>query len=357
MATQEFAFTPAGNTVLLIGVGRVGCELAAKCNGAHVRRLLDFDADVLADYDTAEILCLAGDPENTGDMDAETMRQSAEDAAQRLLADIRPGRTLAILLCAIGGQTGSVVLPAFANELKAAQCTVIAVALEPLPFEGGGRTDMAARTVGELENTADLVLVLPNRPLGELFDASLPVGEAVARLKAKTLSAIERIVHAFNCGSCVGLQPSELRRSLTDAGRGALGIGVGRDGDRVEKAIRDACTNSFLTRESCQNASAVVLHLLGNRDLSLKEVHTATEMLGQLVGRVPIQVGLTVDQAAGDDLQATILVTGIRRLNPNALSEEPPVPLAQSQDLSFYDGVNLDIPAFVRRRPVPQLQY
>lgn len=354
MAKSELP-TP-GNTVLLVGVGGLGCELAAKCTSAHARRLLDFDAPALDAYDSDETIPLAGDGESTDDMDPEAMRQAAEEAAQQLAGAVDSRSGLVLLLGALGGQTGAIVLPALANEFKSAQCTVVVVALEPLPIEGPGRADMAAQALRELESVADLILMVPNRPIAEVCDPSLPVGEALAQLKQKIIGAVEQLTQALACASCVGLQPSELRRSLTDTGRGAFGVGVGSGENRVENAIRDACAHSFLTQEACQQASAAILHLLGSTDVSFQEVHGATELVAQLVGRVPIQVGLSADAELGSEVRAALLVTGIRPPRADVL-EEGPVAVGEAQDLSFYEGVNLDVPAFLRRRPVVRLRY
>ncbi|MBM4032631.1 MAG: hypothetical protein FJ291_12705 [Planctomycetes bacterium] len=348
MATGVFSST--GNPVLLIGVGAVGCELAARCSGATLRRLLSFDADSLADYPTSESICLAGEAENTADMDAEAMRRSAEHAAQEILDAARSANPLAVILCAVGGQTGTIVVPTLASELKADQCTAIVVALEALPFEGAGRADLAARAIAELENAADLVVALPNRPIAELANPAWPVERAIAFLKEKAVQSVEQLIRALACASCVGLQPADLRRSLTEAGRGALGTGLASGDARIEKAIRDACANSFLTQDNCQHASAALLHLLGSSSLSLREVHAATDLVAQLVGRVPIQVGLTIDPAAADAIRATLLITGVHRIQPNDLAAQPSSTLVPAQDLSFHDGINLDVPAFLRRR-------
>lgn len=348
MATGEFP--SVGNNVLLVGIGNIGCELAAQCTNATVRRLLNFDADALADYPNSEAICLPGEPENTGEMEPEAMRLSAADAALEILGSAPAANGLVVLLCAVGGQTGSVVIPALVAELKAAQCTVVVIALEPTPFEAAGRADAAARAIAELANIADLVLPVPNRPLADLCDPAWPVHDAVAHLKRKTIQATERLLRALTCASCVGLQPADIRRAITDAGRGALAVGMASGDQRVEKAIRDACANSFLTQQSCQHASAAVLHLVGSTDLSLREVHAATELLAQLVGKVPIQVGLSIDRSLGDAIQATILLTGVHQLQTEKPDAEFPAPTSHSQDLSHYDGVNLDIPAFIRNR-------
>jgi len=355
MATPDLPVP--GTPVLLIGIGGLGCELAAACTGAQSRRLLDFDSDALAAYDPDETMCLAGDAADTSDMDPDAMREAAEEAAAQLASTAQEASGLVLLVSAIGGQTGSVALPTLANEFRSAQWTVLVAALEPLPFEGVGRAEMASQAVRELESVADLILHVPNRPIADLCDPGLPVGEAIGRLKGKAIAALSQLLKALSGASCIGLQPSELRRSLTDAGRGALGVGTGSGDGRVEMAIRDACANSFLTQESCQQASAAVLHLLGTSDLSFQEVHNAAVLVGQLVGRVPIQVGLSVDNSIGNQVRATLLVTGIRHPGAGASGDDAVAALAQHQDLSFHDGVNLDVPAFLRRRPIPRLRY
>ena len=337
----------AGGRLLLTGVGGIGCELAARCPAVGGRRLLDFDVRALARYDEAEAISLVGDADDTDDMTAETMRRTAAAAAEELVAVVEGRYSLALLMGAVGGQTGALVLPMLARELKDADVTTVVAAIEPLPFEGAARAEMAVRALGELEQAADLLVTVPNRPLHELCDASLPVAQALERLKQTTVRAVSQLLEALADGSCVGLHPAQMRRSLAEAGRGAFGVGVGRGEHRIEQAIRDACAHSFLTRESCQRASAAILNLRGGATLSLQEVHGATEIVAHLVGQAPVQVGLSTSGEDGDEVRATLIVTGIHPPKPQ---DDPLASLGQYEDLSFHEGVNLDIPAFLRRR-------
>jgi len=182
-------------SLLLIGVGGIGCELAEQCPAE--RHLLDFDARALARYDASETICLLGDADDTD-----------------------------VLVGAVGGQTGAIVLPTLARELKDADVRTVAVAVEPFAFEGAARSEMAERALGQLEQAADLLLTVPNRPLPEVCDASLPVNESLQSLKAKTAVALAQLLETLADGSCVGLHPAQMRRSLADAGRGAFGVGV-----------------------------------------------------------------------------------------------------------------------------------
>ena len=332
--------------LLLIGVGGIGCELAEQCP-AEERRLLDFDVRALARYDKSEVISLAGDADDTDDMSSETMRRAAAAAAEELVAAVDGRYGLVAMIGAVGGQTGAIVLPTLARELKDADVRTVVVAVEPFPFEGEVRSEMAARALGELEQAADLLLTVPNRPLHEVCDAHLPVNEALECLKHRSACAISQLLEALADGSCVGLHPAQMRRSLADAGRGAFGVGVGRAERRVEEAIRDACANSFLTQESCQQASAAILNLRGGATLSLQEVHSATELVASLVGQAPVQVGLSTSGGDSDEVRATLIVTGIHPPKP---ADDPLASLGQYEDLSFYEGVNLDIPAFLRRK-------
>jgi len=331
-------------SLLLIGVGGIGCELAAQCPAE--RRLLDFDVRALARYDESEALSLVGDADDTDDMSSATMRGAAQSAAQKLVKLVEGRYGLVVMLGAVGGQTGAIVLPLLARELKDADVRTVVVAVEPFSFEGPARSEMAERALGELEQAADLLLTVPHRPLHEVCDAHLPVNEALECLKERTVGALSQLLEALADGSCVGLHPAQMRQSLADAGRGAFGVGAGRGEQRIEQAIRDACANSFLTQESCQQASAAILNLRGGESLSLQEVHAATELVAHLVGQAPVQVGLRTG-GEGDEVRATLIVTGIQPPKP---ADDPLASLGQYEDLSFYEGVNLDVPAFLRRK-------
>ncbi|MFP4055277.1 MAG: hypothetical protein ACLF0G_00230 [Candidatus Brocadiia bacterium] len=345
----------AGANPLVVGVGGIGCELAAACQVPTTRlRLLDFATGGLDAYPPEATIRLGGEPEDTDDMDPQAMREAAQEAADRLADGVEGAVGLALLLGAVGGQTGAIVLPVLANELRDAECTTVVVAVEPLPFEGQARADLAAQALGELEFAVDLVLAVPNRALSELCDTAQPVEQALACLKRKIARSARLLLEALADRSSVGLQPAELRRSLAEAGRGAVGTGIGRSGKRVEEAIRDACANSFLTQESCQRASAAILHLRGGEDLSLSEVSSATDMVAHLVGQVPVQVGLSTDGEEGE-VRAVLLVTGIQAPQLEGADAETPS-AAEHHELSFYDGENLDIPAFIRRQAVGRLR-
>ncbi len=332
-------------SLLLIGVGGIGCELAEQCPAA--RHLLDFDARALARYDASETICLLGDADDTDDMSPEAMHRAAGAAVETLTAAVEGRYSIVVLIGAVGGQTGAIVLPTLARELKDADVRTVAVAIEPFAFEGAARSEMAERALGQLGQAADLLLTVPNRPLPEVCDASLPVNESLQCLKAKTAAALAQLLETLADGSCVGLHPAQMRRSLADAGRGAFGVGVGRGEQRVEEAIRDACANSFLTQEACQQASAAILNLRGGTSLSLQDVHAATELVAHLVGQAPVQVGLSTVGGDTDEVRATLIVTGIQ---PPMPQDDPLAAAGQYEDLSFYEGVNLDVPAFLRRK-------
>ena len=331
--------------LLLLGVGGIGCELAEQC--AAERKLLDFDVRALARYDAGEAISLLGDADDTDDMSSEAMARAAEAAAAELVAAAEGRYSIVVAVGAVGGQTGAIVLPMLARELKDADVRTVVVAVEPFPFEGAARAEMAARALAELEQAADLLLAVPNRPLHDVCDADLPVNEALERLKHRTAAAVGQLLEALADGSCVGLHPAQMRQSLADAGRGAFGVGTGRGGEGIEQAIRDACANSFLTQESCQQASAAILNLRGGASLSLQQVHGATDLVAHLVGQAPVQVGLSTCADDSDEVRATLIVTGIHPRKPH---DDPLAELGQHEDLSFYEGVNLDIPAFLRRK-------
>jgi cell division protein FtsZ len=338
------------STAVLLGVGGLGCRIVADCRKGRLPRwLVDFDEGALAGYPPGETFHLLGDPDDADPVASQLAERAVAEGLGELVDRVE-GEPFVVLVGAIGRATGALVLPGLAREFKAARCPTVVVALEPLPFEGAARADVATRTLDDLVRTADLVLPVPNRPLGEICDPALPVHQALARLTEKTRDALGHLLDALTDASCIGLQPAELRRAVVDAGRGAFGVGVGRGDRRVEVALRDACAGSFLSPESCRRASAAVLHLRGGKDLSLQEINSASELVGALVGHVTLQACLSTCDEAGDAVRALLLVTGIRSPETDAPNGELPAASDRFEDLSFYDGVNLDVPAYVRRK-------
>lgn len=340
----------AESTALLVGVGGIGCQIAAACRVEGMpRRLVDFDDAALALYPPDETFHLLGAVDDADPVASQLAERAVAESLGELVEAVE-GEPFAVLVGAVGRGTGALVLPALAREFKAARCPTVVVAVEPLPFEGAPHAETAARTLDDLSRVADLVLPVPNRPFSEVCEPSQPVEKALAQLTRKACDAIGHFIEALTDTSCIGLQPGELRHAIVDAGRGAFGVGVGRGERRIEVAIRDVCAHSFLSPESCQRASAAILHLRGGKGLSLHEINTATDFVAHLVGNISIQACLSTCEEAGDSVRALLLVTGIRSPETDAPNGDLSAAPERNEDLSFYDGVNLDVPAYLRRR-------
>ena len=188
---------------------------------------------------------------------------------------------LVFLLAALGGGTGSALLPYLSRELRETSTLPVPVVFLPFRLELEGspsRRDNVDSSVAELEELGGLLLALANEKLRKF--ASLPVHRVFGVRNAYLHGLVASLVDMVDHPSQLNVDLATLKNHLRQSGLSTLVIGeehISEPGRLVHQALAD----SLLDFRLPDHPSALV-HLEGGNNLTLQ---TLDEVLREVRDR------------------------------------------------------------------------
>jgi hypothetical protein len=171
-----------------MGIGDVGCAVVtrfARTHTLHQRCILINSLDVPFSAMDPEplqkfltILIDLRDP------------QARESSIQQYVADL----DTVIMVSAMGGRTGSLLVPLIANMIKNSGVQVSILVTTPFSFEGKKTKNRAFEGISKLHNQAHDVLTLSNESRLDLMDQNISIAEAYLQMDLKMGRGIELLM-------------------------------------------------------------------------------------------------------------------------------------------------------------------
>lgn len=323
-----------------------------------------------------------GDP-RVGRAAAEESRKEIEDALS--------GADMVFLTAGMGGGTGTGAISVAAEVARDLGATVIAIVTTPFLFEMGKRQKNAREGLDLLRKHTHTLVTIPNDRLIYVAPRNLPM-EVAFRLADDVLrQSVQGISELIYEPGLINVDYAHVQR-LTRLGGGALmSIGQGSGDQKIYQAIEQALHHPLLENISIENAAGIIANFTGGDDLTLAEVDEALSFLHSQAGPdTEIVMGVTSDPQMTHRVQVILMITGLGAptleetlagiaapvpSREKAPQPEPIIPAQPSnqleavfpisrQDSAVRDGnlrsserkenfspTNLDVPAFLRRRP------
>jgi len=170
---------------------------------------------------------------------------------------------------------------------------------------------------------------------------------------------------------------ADVKTIMSNAGSALMGIGNGTGEDRAATAARTAIASPLL-EVSVEGAKGVLFNIIGGKDLTMREVNDAAEIITQSADAdANIIFGATIDESLTDQIKITLIATGFdearSRLQhlagrplesapkhispqddrkpkklPSVQLDEKPIKEPEDDQISE-ENSELDIPAFLRQ--------
>ncbi|MFO7937670.1 MAG: hypothetical protein R6V06_08720 [Kiritimatiellia bacterium] len=379
--------------LLLLGIGGGGCKLVCS-----IVRYSDINFKALAiDTDAAssreagdaaiEFLLIGRDRllgNGTGG-DVASGRAAADDDMNKLEAHISEVR-MVMVLTSLGSGTGGGATPRILAYLKERGLTTFCFATLPFSFEGASRFECADGVVSLVQDFSDTLVTVSFDDLAE-ENGSDNLQEAMDGC-FRTLGAAVALVWRLVCSPGYIQLDAERMRSLVMQGRGGrLGFAGSSDsGGRASEIIDKLARCKLLTGGSGKiaDARALMVGIIGGDDLLLSEISMIMAGIESMCTDNPrIEMGTVQDAAFNERVEVVIFAfENWNALKPvrqrvQSFSGEPPVadfsavskssrrhnksaPATklsvgpsgrgrfQNSEPTFYQGDDLDIPAFLR---------
>ena len=322
-----------------------------------------------------------------------------ERSAEESLNDIRSvieGSDMVFVTAGMGGGTGTGAAPVVARIAKEQGALTIGVVTRPFTFEGTRRTKSAEFGIEKLKEQVDTLIVIPNDRLLELSDKRMSLLESFRLADEVLLQAVKGISELITVPGLINLDFADVQAVMTEGGAALMAMGHGKGEDKARIAA-EAALNNRLLDVRMDGAHGILFNVTGGPQMSLSDVNEAAAIIRETAHPDSNMIfGAVIDETMGDEMRVTVIATGFERAetprailtpevnepaarpawrsNPDPVvvtmaEEEPerlerpvrpsapakPVLVAQEPEerpqMRRFSPNNLDIPAFLRRRP------
>lgn len=311
-------------------------------------------------------------------------RLAGEDDAE-MIRGLLDNSALLFLTVALGGGTGTGTAPVVLQAARESGAVTFCVATLPFAFEGQKKRERAEQAVAALRELTDVLVVIPNEALFSLAGVSSAASsfEKTDDVLADALTSLWRLV---THPGIISLGISDLYKIARNCGGTcALGYGVAEGPDRVPKALAALFQSPLLSAgDTFASARLLLVSISGGQDLSVQEVGNAMkEINARKHPEAEVSMGTVVSPNAQGKLAITLIASEHWRAQDPGAAEPPPeveedpgtgkgkrgkgdgTARQRQQKLrlesaatdrfkdtnpSVFDGEDLDIPTFIRRR-------
>jgi cell division protein FtsZ len=251
----------------------------------------------------------------------------------------------------MGGGTGTGGAPVVAECAKEIGALTIGVVTKPFSFEGSHRGRKALEGIEELRQYVDTLIVIPNDRLLALSDESLTMDNAFKMADNVLRQGVQSIAELILVPGEINLDFADVRAVMQNAGPAWMAIGKGSGPNRAIEAAEEAI-NSPLLEVDIDGATGVLFNITGGTDLTLDEVHQASEVIASRVHPdANIIFGTVTDPSLENEIRMTVIATGFRAVSEGD-TEADRLAKAAIEDPSL-----MAIPPFLRHHPAAVRRY
>lgn len=318
-------------------------------------------------------------------MNPDIGRQAAEEDEAELRS-VLEGSDMVFVTCGMGGGTGTGAAPIIAKIAKECGALTVGVVTKPFSFEGAQRMEIAERGHAELEAEVDTLITIPNNKLLQIIDKKTSLVQAFSLVDDVLRQGVQGISDLITIPGIVNVDFADVRAVMQSTGSALMGIGLADGENRAVEAAKRAI-DSPLLELSINGAKGVLFNISGGDDLGMFEIDEAAKVITESIDpNARVIFGAVKDESLGDKIKVTVIATGFaqdsqpakpRMVEPKAAaagssffsyqpvreaampsSMEQRVPAGvpsgasatPSQTSSSSSDVDLDIPAFIRKK-------
>ena len=371
----------------VIGLGGGGCnavermiqygisnvEFIAANTDSQTLKLNPAEIKVLLGPDTTRGLGAGGDPR--------TGRAGAEESRDEL-SEVLSGADMVFLTAGMGGGTGTGSIPVVAEIARSLGAVTIAIVTTPFSFEVGRRQKIANEGLAKLRQHTNTLITIPNDRLLYVAPRDLPIEVAFQLADDVLRQSVQGIIELITEPGIINVDFAHVRRLMQSGGGAFMSIGQGNGDGKAFQAVEQALHHPLLETVSLDSAAGIIANFTGGSDLTLYEVEAAlTKLQSQTSSETEIVLGVNHVEDMRDQVQVIMVITGLgaptleetlsgipvrepRKSHEQLITHNQPeldsTSEEQEQSAPIYplqqpvmsvNSPNLDIPAFLRRRP------
>jgi len=317
----DFAFViddTAGQkaNIKVIGVGGSGGNAVAHMISKGMEGV-DFlcantDAQDLAQSNVATKIQMGIDTTNGlgAGMDPDIGSESAKESKEAIANAISETDML-FITAGFGGGTGTGASPVIAEIAKELGILTVAVVTKPFNWEGDLRAQYAEEGIQELEKQVDSLIIIPNDKLQSL-GKKITLVNAFEAANDVLLNSVQGIVELITVPGLMNLDFADVKKVMSDKGRGIMGSAVASGPDRGRRAIEEAVNSPLLEDIDLEGAEGILLNVTADEDLEISEFQEIGEIVKSYASdKAKVIVGTAISKNMNDSIRVTLVATGL----------------------------------------------
>ena len=235
------------------------------------------------------------------------------EAARDQIHEALKGADMVFITAGLGKGTGTGASAIVAQIAKEIGALTVGVVTKPFTAEGKGRAQMADAAADELGLHLDSMIIVLNSKLEAIY----PDGLMKSWLSAADdvlKSGVNTIVEIINSEAYIGVDFRDVVSIMgSNRGRALMGTARATGSDRAKKAALQAVCCQLLEEENLRTARGVLINITAHED-TMRGAEI-TEILDTIRSYCADDVnpiyGTCFDDSMGDELQVTVIVSGI----------------------------------------------
>ncbi len=291
--------------------------------------------------------------------DPEVGRLSAEECIDEI-REVIDGSDMIFVTAGMGGGTGTGASPVVAREARDLGALTVAVVTKPFKFEGEKRMNRALEGIQQLKKEVDTLIIIPNERLKTIADKQTPFKELIVRADEVLLHAVKGISDLIMSSGFINLDFADVKRVMEQMGTAIMGTGRASGENRAAEAAQMAINSPLLEDVSISGARGLLMNVTGPPDMTMEEIDQASNYIKQEVHEdADIFWGVVFDESLGDEIQITVIATGIEREHYDKVVRLRDVTPEDADDAWTVklNGEVLETPTFQRAEEAPSRAY
>lgn len=241
----------------------------------------------------------------------EVGRKAALEDADKIIEALE-GADMVFVTAGMGGGTGTGAAPIIASLASEMGALTVAVVTKPFGFEGKRRMSQAARGIGELIESVDTTIVIPNEKLLAVaqdagFFESFRVADDILR------QAVQGISDIITIPGIINRDFADVKAIMAGMGYAVMGTATASGDGRATEAAQRAIASPLLEAGAIDGARGILINITGSSSLKLAEVNEASMIIQNAAHEdANIIFGAVLDEKMKDDVKITVIATGFK---------------------------------------------
>jgi cell division protein FtsZ len=236
-------------------------------------------------------------------------KQAATEDIDRVRTAL-DGTHMLFVTAGMGGGTGTGSAPVVAKAARDMGILTVGVVTSPYSFEK--RDKIAAEGIADLEQHVDSLIVIPNEKLHKVAGKKLGMLEAFNMANKVLHNAVRGVSEVVTREGLINVDFEDVRTMMGFRGVAMMGVGSAKGDERAKNATMAAISSPLLEDVSINGARGILVNVVASEDLGSDEFEEVGHLIESFAHpEAMIKIGLAFDENLGDEVQVTIIATGL----------------------------------------------